>query len=177
MEYTKKLKLAVPGENELADQQRDNNTNFQIIEDYTTALTQVASGWNPSAFSLTTASRAISFQQITKTGFVFSLSSGSIKVSESGFVIVDAHVLVQNLVSGDGLNLDITKNGITSWMFSNVDAAQTWVTIDQTSKLIPVAKNDVLGIKLRNASANRGTLNIEASYINVRFFKDLNFSE
>ena len=47
--------------------------------------------------------------------------------------------------------------------------------MDQTSRLIPVAKNDVLTVKIATRDANQGALDRDASWLNVHLYKDLNF--
>ena len=173
MNETPKLKLKLPTDADLVTPD-DYNGNFTKLEEYVTSLTQLCSADSPSAISLTTTLKQLSFSNIVKTGNVFSLSGGGVKVSEAGFVLVDAHINVYSILAADRISCDIVKNGATFYQYGMELSYGQEATIDMTSKLVPVAKNDILAVKVRNETASRGSLNANATYLNVRFFKDLN---
>lgn len=175
MNATQKLKLNMPTE---ADDitPEDANANMLKIEEYVTALTQMCTAESPAALTLSTSHKTLSFGSLTKSGYVFSLSGGGVKVLESGFAVVDMHVLLHSMAPGDVCTADICKNGATFYQ-CELSAAEygAGATVDQTSKLIPIAKNDIFTVKVRNDTSARGAVNAEASYMNVRFLKNLNF--
>lgn len=177
MRETEKLKLSLSDESDGVGNTRDgNNANFEKIEEYTTGLTQICSAISPSALTLKTSHQKINFTQIVKSGYVFALSNGGVKVTEPGFVVADFHVHVRELKEKDSILCELTKNGSTMWTFENIDSVQTWVTTDIGSRLIPCAADDVFGIILKNSDANRGAIRQEACYLTLKFFKDLNFA-
>lgn len=174
MQTTSKLKLNLPGDADKATPE-DFNANFRALEGYVTSLTQVCSAHTPAALNLTQSLKQVSFGQIVKSGYVFSLSAGGVKVLESGFAMVDAHVNANNMLAADRFSMDIVKNGATFYQYA-MELSYGWeATIDQTSKLFPVAANDILAVKVRNETAVRGAINAPATWMNVRFFKSLNF--
>lgn len=173
MNETSKLKLKLPTDADLVTPD-DYNGNFTKLESYVTSLTQICSADSPSALTLTMALKQISFSNIVKTGNVFSLSGGGVKVSEAGFVMVDAHININSVKAADRVSCDIVKNGATFYQYG-LELSYGWeATIDMTSKLVPVAANDILAVKVRNETESRGEINAPATYLNVRFFKDLN---
>lgn len=175
MQTSTRLNLKLPGDADNATPE-DFNANFRIIESYVTSLTQVCSAHTPAETALASTHKTVQFGGITKSGYVFALSGGGVKLSEAGFAMVDMHVLVHSMAPGDVCTADICKNGATMYQCV-LDVAEygAGVTIDQSSRLLPVAKNDIFTIKVRNDTFARGYVNQNASYMNVRFFKSLNF--
>ena len=164
MDKTSKLKLKMPNDNDLVTPE-DFNVNAAALEAYVTSLTQVCSAYAPSALSMTTSWKTVQFGSIVKSGYAFGLSGGGVKLSEGGFVIVDAHLLITGLAAG-----------ATFGQYTYTDSGDGgWITVDQTSRLVPVAKNDVITIKVATQSRSQGTIDQEVSWVNVHLYKDLNF--
>jgi hypothetical protein len=175
MDKTSKLNLNMPNDNDLVTPE-DFNVNAAALEAYVTTLTQVCSAYAPSALALAPAWKTVPFGSIVKSGYAFGLSGGGVKLSEGGFVIVDAHLLITGLAAGDGCGVHIAKNGSTFGQYTYTDTGDGgWITVDQTSRLVPVAKNDVITIKVATQSRSQGTIDQEVSWVNVHLYKDLNF--
>lgn len=173
---TSKLKLKLPQESDLVTP-GDANSNFQTLENYVTTLTQSASAYAPSALNLTNSYKVVSFGSITKTGSALALSGGGIKVTESGFVKVQMHVYANSLPAGDSLEAFIAKNGtqISQSEYTSIDSDSTYVIVDMISRLIPVAKNDIITMRVRNWTQTRGKIVPESTHMTVDLYKDLNF--
>lgn len=174
MDKTSKLKLGLPSEADPIAPE-DFNANFRALEAYVTSIAQICSATSPGALSLSTGWKTVSFGAMVKSGYAFALSGGGVKVGEPGFAKVDVHVHVTGLDPGDAVEVDVAKNGATFWQYTSIDAAGGYVTVDQASRIFPVAKNDIVSVKLHNGVASRGTLNREATHMTVQLFKDLNF--
>lgn len=177
MQTTSKLKLKLPNESDQVLQSLAwGNDNLKAIEAYITALTQVCSADTPSEMNFSPTHKAVNFTNLTKSGYVFSLSGGGVKVSENGFVIVDVVMNAADLRAAQRFCCDVTKNGTTFYQYS-CELSYGWeATLAMSSKLFPVAKNDIIGVNLWNDNATQGFLNVPASYMNVRFYKNLNFA-
>ena len=175
MDKTAKLGLNLPNESDLVNPE-DFNASLRVIEEYVTSLTQVCSATTPGALATTKTWKTVSFGAIVKSGYAFSLSGGGVKLSEGGFAMCDVHVLVTGMATDDAIGVHIAKNGTTMWQYSSATATNgDWLTVDQTSKLIPVAKNDVLTVKIATRDTNQGALDRDASWLNVHLYKNLNF--
>ena len=176
MQKTGKLGLALPDESaDVLASVAAYADNFRRAEDYVTSLTQVCTASNPSSITLAPATRTVSFTSLVKSGYAFELSGGSVRVLEPGFVMADIHLHVRGLEPGDSIVTWLSKNGSSVHALTNFDSKENWITVDVTSQLVPCAADDVFGIAISNDDAQRGTLKQDASYFNLRFFRDLNF--
>lgn len=174
MNTTSKLKLKLPADGDLVTPSQFN-ANFQVLEDYVTSLAQIASADTPSALGITTEHKQVSFTKIVKNGAAFSLSGGGIRVSQAGFVIVSININLYSLGSEDRVSADVCKNGATFYSYST-ELSYGWeATIAQTTRLIPVAANDILTVKVWNDTEAKGSLNASASWMTAWFYKNLNF--
>lgn len=174
MDYTSKLGMKLPKDGDLVTPE-DFNENFRKLDQYVTSLTQACSAISPAALNLSNQFKTVSFSTLVKTGYAFGLSGGGIRVTEPGFVKAHIHVYANSLPAGDSLEMDVAKNGATFWQYSSIDSDSTYVIADMTSRLIPVAANDIITMKLRNWQYNRGKIVPEATYMTVDLYKDLNF--
>ena len=175
MDLTSKLVLKLPNDNDPVTPE-DFNLNAAALEAYVTSLTQVCSTYAPSALALSTSWKTVPFGSLVKSGYAFALSGGGVRLSEGGFAMVDAHLLVTGLAAGDGCGVHIAKNGATFGQYTYSNSGDgSWITVDQTSRLVPVAKNDVITIKVATQSKPQGAIDQDASWVNVHLYKDLNF--
>lgn len=174
MQTTSKLRLRILQDADLIDE-ADFNYNAQRLEDYVTSLTQACSATSPAALSLTTALKTVSFGAKVQTGYAFGLSGGGVKVLEPGFVKAHVHVYAQGLAPGDQIGVDVAKNGATYWQYSAEGVVGDSAHVDLTSRLTPVAKNDIITLKIRNVNRNGGAIVPVHTYMTVDLYKDLNF--
>lgn len=171
---TAKLKLKLPADADPASP-APFNSNFQTLENYVTSLAQIASADTPGALSLATSHKQVSFTKIVRNGPAFSLSGGGIKASQAGFLIVSINLNLYSLGSEDRVSADVCKNGATMYSYST-ELSYGWeATIAQTTRLIPVAANDIITVKVRNDTEAKGSLNAPASWMTAWFYKNLNF--
>ena len=174
MNKTSKLKLYLPTDADDATQE-DFNANFRTLEAYVTSLAQIASADTPSAMDVTTSHKQLSFGKVVRNGPAFSLSGGGLKVASAGFAIVSINVNLHSLGSDNRVSADVCKNGATFYSYST-ELSYGWeATIAQTTRLIPVAANDILTVKVWNDTESKGSLNAPASWMTAWFFKNLNF--
>ena len=156
------------------------NENFTKLDTYVTDLTQICTLSNADVMTITEPPQRINFESIIKNGGVFALSAGGAKVMESGFVIAHAHIAFEGLWDGDAVVTDVQLNGQNRWAATLVKASGWWETIDQTTPLIAVQKNDLISLSVYHGSEfqdphiRRGTLKVPASFMNVYFYKNVN---
>lgn len=174
MDTTSKLKQKMPNDNDLVTP-ADFNYNAKILDEYVTTLTQACSAYTPSAMNFSPTHQPVNFTAIVKSGQAFSLSGGGVKVSEAGFVMVDIVANAADLRAAQRFCCDITKNESTFYQYA-CELSYGWeATLAMSSMMFPVAKNDIIGLKLWNENATQGYLNCPASYMNVKLYKNLNF--
>lgn len=173
METTSKLKLNLPTEADDVTQE-DFNSNFVKLDDYVTSLVQACSAHTPAAMAVTRTHKQVSFGAITKNGPAFALSGGGAKVTAAGFVVVSINLNLYSLGSEDKVSADVCKNGSTFYQYST-ELSYGWeATITQTTMVIPVAKNDVITVKVWNDTEDKGQLNAPASWMTLWYLKNLN---